>query len=92
MGFVWLACTVACVISLFQLMLNLTVRLSFRPEPKQLPEKQSGISTVRTMDSESFHFVSYVPINGHLFELDGLKPYPIDHGEILSRNNHPPAF
>ncbi|KAK7503383.1 hypothetical protein BaRGS_00005304 [Batillaria attramentaria] len=51
-----------------------------RPEPKHLPEKQSGISAVRTMDSESFHFVSYVPINGHLFELDGLKPYPIDHG------------
>jgi len=24
--------------------------------------------------------VSFVPINGHLFELDGLKPYPIDHG------------
>lgn len=24
--------------------------------------------------------MSYVPINGHLFELDGLKPYPIDHG------------
>ena len=55
----------------------------FRPEPKQLPEKQSGISTVRTMDSESFHFVSYVPINGHLFELDGLKPYPIDHGRYF---------
>ncbi|XP_025106985.1 ubiquitin carboxyl-terminal hydrolase BAP1-like isoform X1 [Pomacea canaliculata] len=51
-----------------------------RPEPKHLPEKQSGISAVRAMDSESFHFVSYVPINGHLFELDGLKPYPIDHG------------
>lgn len=29
---------------------------------------------------EAFHFVSYVPIDGHLFELDGLKPYPIDHG------------
>ena len=29
---------------------------------------------------EAFHFVSYVPINGRLFELDGLKPYPIDHG------------
>lgn len=49
-----------------------------RPEPRHLPEKQQGISTVRTM--EAFHFVSYVPINGHLFELDGLKPYPIDHG------------
>jgi len=29
---------------------------------------------------EAFHFVSYVPISGRLFELDGLKPYPIDHG------------
>ena len=29
---------------------------------------------------ETFHFVSYVPINGHLFELDGLKRFPIDHG------------
>ena len=30
---------------------------------------------------EAFHFVSYVPIKGRLFELDGLKPYPIDHGK-----------
>ncbi|KAL3851977.1 hypothetical protein ACJMK2_015667 [Sinanodonta woodiana] len=49
-----------------------------RAEPFRLPEKQQGISTTRIM--EAFHFVSYVPINGHLFELDGLKPYPIDHG------------
>ena len=31
---------------------------------------------------ETFHFVSYVPFQGHLFELDGLKKWPIDHGEI----------
>lgn len=49
-----------------------------RPEPRHLPEKQNGISTVRTM--EAFHFVSYVPIKDRLFELDGLKAYPIDHG------------
>jgi hypothetical protein len=30
---------------------------------------------------EAFHFVSYVPITGRLFELDGLKVYPIDHGK-----------
>lgn len=50
-----------------------------RPEPRHPPEKQQGLSTVRTM--EAFHYVSYVPINGRLFELDGLKPYPIDHGD-----------
>uniref|UniRef100_A0A0B7A293 Ubiquitin carboxyl-terminal hydrolase n=1 Tax=Arion vulgaris TaxID=1028688 RepID=A0A0B7A293_9EUPU len=52
-----------------------------RPETsKPVPEKQSGLSSVRAMDSETFHYVSYVPIHGHLFELDGLKPHPIDHG------------
>lgn len=50
----------------------------WRPEPRHLPEKQNGISAVRTM--EAFHFVSYVPIKDRLFELDGLKAYPIDHG------------
>lgn len=29
---------------------------------------------------EAFHFISFVPINGRLFELDGLKGFPIDHG------------
>lgn len=33
-----------------------------------------------TTSGDTFHFVSYVPINGRLFELDGLKQYPIDHG------------
>lgn len=51
----------------------------WRPEPRHLPEKQNGISAVRTM--EAFHFVSYVPIKDRLFELDGLKAYPIDHGK-----------
>lgn len=32
------------------------------------------------VSGEAYHFVSLVPINGHLFELDGLKPYPTDHG------------
>lgn len=31
---------------------------------------------------EAYHFVSYVPINNRLYELDGLKNYPIDHGSF----------
>ncbi|XP_001606781.2 ubiquitin carboxyl-terminal hydrolase calypso isoform X1 [Nasonia vitripennis] len=50
------------------------------PQAKRRQEKNTaGVSTGR-FTGEAFHFVSYVPINGRLFELDGLKPYPVDHG------------
>lgn len=49
------------------------------PQAKRRLDKTSGVPTGR-FTGEAFHFVSYVPISGRLFELDGLKPYPIDHG------------
>lgn len=36
-----------------------------------------------TSGNEIFHFICFVPINGRLYELDGLKPYPVDHGSII---------
>ncbi|CAG7821720.1 unnamed protein product [Allacma fusca] len=48
-------------------------------KPRPSENKTPGFPTGR-FTGEAFHFVSYVPINGRLFELDGLKPFPIDHG------------
>ncbi|PGH26522.1 hypothetical protein AJ80_01836 [Polytolypa hystricis UAMH7299] len=31
-------------------------------------------------DAELYHFIAYTPINGTLYELDGLQPFPINHG------------
>ncbi|XP_063979192.1 ubiquitin carboxyl-terminal hydrolase calypso [Diachasmimorpha longicaudata] len=49
------------------------------PQAKRRQDKNTGMTTGR-FTGEAYHFVSYVPISGRLFELDGLKPYPVDHG------------
>lgn len=61
------------------------------PQAKRRLDKGSGVSTGR-FTGEAFHFVSFVPINGHLFELDGLKPFPMDHGPWEEREDWTDKF
>jgi len=32
-------------------------------------------------DDCNFHFICFAPVDGHIYELDGRKKYPINHGE-----------
>ena len=45
---------------------------------KQIQYRQNFAG--RIYEADTFHYVSYVPIGDRLFELDGLKKGPIDHG------------
>lgn len=44
--------------------------------------KNYSSNDTSSSNQEIFHFICFVPINGRLYELDGLKPFPVDHGPI----------
>ena len=54
------------------------ILLCSRRELRWQSDRLKNVTATRSM--EAFHYVSYIPYRGRLFELDGLKPRPIDHG------------
>lgn len=41
---------------------------------------ESGETKVESKSKTFHHFICLVPNDGHLYELDGCKPFPINHG------------
>ena len=51
-----------------------------RPEVYRKPEHRLQLDGLPARQGDAFHYISFIPINDRVYELDGLKPYPIDHG------------
>jgi ubiquitin carboxyl-terminal hydrolase L5 len=52
-----------------------------KPKPQTSKKRKIGAkSTAKSLDS--YHFIGYVPLNGKVWELDGLKKGPLEVGEI----------
>ncbi|XP_062898526.1 ubiquitin carboxyl-terminal hydrolase isozyme L1 [Mobula hypostoma] len=77
--------------SILKKFLNGTADLSAKERAKQL-EQNEEIRAAHDAtadegecrlheDGTNFHFITFVGVDGHLYELDGRMPFPIDHGE-----------
>ena len=49
-------------------------------------------NTSKDEDQDSYHFVAYLPINGRIYELDGLKDGPVDLGNFVCFCSVEPCF
>jgi hypothetical protein len=62
---------------------NSFANVNLAPPPDKEPEADIGDLEAVTSShatADQFHYISFIPVGNSLFELDGLKSHPIDHG------------
>ncbi|OXV06207.1 hypothetical protein Egran_06025 [Elaphomyces granulatus] len=56
------------------------IRTAHNAFARSSPFVDETARTAPEEDPELYHFIAYTAVNGTLYELDGLQPYPISHG------------
>ncbi|KAJ3853169.1 ubiquitin C-terminal hydrolase [Lentinula lateritia] len=54
---------------------------------KPSKSKSKTVDSSENTEEEVYHFIGYVPAFGKVWELDGLKPGPLEVGELASEGN-----
>ncbi|KAJ4481474.1 hypothetical protein C8J55DRAFT_560036 [Lentinula edodes] len=54
---------------------------------KPSKSKSKPVDSSENTEEEVYHFIGYVPAFGKVWELDGLKPGPLEVGELASEGN-----
>ncbi|KAE8355337.1 ubiquitin carboxyl-terminal hydrolase [Aspergillus coremiiformis] len=57
-----------------------TVRTAHNAFARASPFVDETVRSARDEEGDVYHFIAYTAVNGTLYELDGLQPYPISHG------------
>ncbi|KAB8238352.1 putative 26S proteasome-associated ubiquitin C-terminal hydrolase [Aspergillus alliaceus] len=58
-----------------------TIRTAHNAFARASPFVDETVRTARDEEGDVYHFIGYTAVGGTLYELDGLQPYPISHGE-----------
>jgi hypothetical protein len=59
--------------------------LNRHPEEALVVEEATGKSNAAVDDSvEVYHYIAYVPVDGEVWQLDGLYPQPVSVGKLIT--------